>query len=438
MTAKGTIIAAIVALGLLGAACSDDGSSSGSASTSEAAPPTIPDRGNVDGALRIGYLLPTSGQSASVGPPMIKGIEMAVRDVNAAGGVNGEQVAIVGGDEGDDPSIAGVTVDRLLNTEKVDVMVGPASSTTALQVLGRITEAGVLACSPSNTALALEQFPDDGYYVRTAPSDRLQGVALAEVIAEGGYRTVALMSPNDDYGRGFADVLIDQLRANGIQVTISFAYDPNGTNFAPDVRRVLETDPEAIAVIGLPDTGGLVLRKLIDLGAGPDRLPTFVPDGLRVPSLYQRVDASRPESTAGIRGTAVASVPDAELGWVRGRVRGVRGRVTSHIRLLRLRLRGHPGPRRASDPIGRLGADPRRDRQRDPWRRRVPVIRRLQAPSRSRTQHRLRGGLWPARPHRHRRSESGHLRRVRLQPRRHQHHRAPDPGQPLTLLSSSD
>jgi branched-chain amino acid transport system substrate-binding protein len=240
---------------------------------------------------------------------MINGIEMALRDINAAGGVNGEDAELVGGDEGGDPSVAGVTVDRLLNTEKIDVLVGPASSTTALSVLGRTTAGGVLTCSPSNTALALEQFPDDGYYVRTAPSDRLQGVALAEVIAEGGYQTVALMSPNDDYGRGLADVLVDQLRLNGIRVTVSYAYDPNGTNFAPDVRQVLETDPESIAVIGLPDTAGQVLRKLIDLGAGPDRLPTFVTDGLRVANLYQQVDPTRPDSTAGIRGTAVATVP---------------------------------------------------------------------------------------------------------------------------------
>ena len=305
-----TVAALVVALGLFGAAaCSDDGSST-SSTTSEAPEPTIPDRGNVDGALRIGYLLPTSGQSATVGPPMIKGIEMAVRDINAAGGVNGEQVTLVGGDEGDDPSVAGVTLDRLLNAEKIDVLIGPASSTTALRVLGRTTSAGVLTCSPSNTALALEQFPDDGYYVRTAPSDRLQGVALAEVIAEGGYRTIALMSPNDDYGRGLADVLVDQLRVQGIRVTISYLYDPSGTNFAPDVRKVLETNPESIAVIGLPDTAGLILRKLIDLGAGPDRMPTFVTDGLRVTNLYQSVDPTRPDATAGIRGTSVATVPE--------------------------------------------------------------------------------------------------------------------------------
>ena len=56
---------------------------------------------------------------------MIKGIEMAVRDINAAGGVNGEALTLVGGDEGDDPSVAGVTVDRLLNSEKIDVLDRP-------------------------------------------------------------------------------------------------------------------------------------------------------------------------------------------------------------------------------------------------------------------------------------------------------------------------
>ena len=149
-----------------------------------------------------------------------------------------------------------------------------------------MTNAGVLTCSPSNTALALEQFPDDGYYVRTAPSDRLQGVALSEVIAEGGYRTIALMSPNDDYGRGMADVLVDQLKIQGIRVTINYLYDPNGTNFAPDVRKVLETNAKPIAVIGLPRHRKLILRKLVDPAPAPTACrrssPTFM-----VTNLYQ-------------------------------------------------------------------------------------------------------------------------------------------------------
>ena len=186
--------ASVVVASFLTSACSGDDTPASSPST-DVVVPTIPDRGNVDGVLKVGYLLPTSGNAANVGPPMISGIEMAIRDINAAGGVNGQPVSLVGGDEGSDASVTGVGADQLLNSEKVDVLIGPASSTTALSVLGRITGAGVLDCSPSSTALALEQFPDDGYYVRTAPSDRLQGVALAEVIAEGGYRTVALDEP---------------------------------------------------------------------------------------------------------------------------------------------------------------------------------------------------------------------------------------------------
>src|SRR4029077_7169431 len=96
MTVPRTVAVLIAAVVLLGAAaCSDDGSSA-SPTTSEATQPTIPDRGNVDGVLRIGYLLPTSGQSATVGPPMIKGIEMAVCHINAAGGVKEEKVTLDG------------------------------------------------------------------------------------------------------------------------------------------------------------------------------------------------------------------------------------------------------------------------------------------------------------------------------------------------------
>ena len=137
------------------------------------------------------------------------------------------------------------------------------------------------------------------------------------------------MSPNDDYGRGLSDVLVDQLRVNGIRVTINYAYDPNGTNFAPDVRRVLETDPEAIAVIGLPDTAGLVLRKLIDLGAGPDRLPTFVTDGLRVPNLYQQVDSTRPDVDRGHPRHRSRDGADDVREHVRRRVRRLRSGLTA-------------------------------------------------------------------------------------------------------------
>ncbi len=88
--------ASLVVAALLASACSGDDSPAAPPST-DLVVPTIPDRGNVDGVLKIGYLLPTSGDAANVGPPMISGIEMAIRDINAAGGVNGQPVSLVGG-----------------------------------------------------------------------------------------------------------------------------------------------------------------------------------------------------------------------------------------------------------------------------------------------------------------------------------------------------
>ena len=101
-------------------------------------------------------------------------------------------------------------------------------------------------------------------------------------------------------------------------------------------------------MIGLPDTGGLVLRKLIDLGAGPDRLPTFVTDGLRVPNLYQSVDPTatrrRPRASAArpwrrCPGVDQPTFADEFAAFAPG--------SPDDVRALRVRLRVDPRPRRA-------------------------------------------------------------------------------------------
>ena len=299
----------MVAVGLFGAAaCSDDGIFR--VPHDERSPiADDPRPGNVDGVLRIGYLLPTSGQSATVGPPMIKGIEMAVRDINAAGGVNGEQVTLVGGDEGDDPSVAGVTLDNLLNVEKIDVLIGPASSTTALRVLGRRHQCG------RAHVLTLEHRPR----ARAVPRRRVLRAHRTIRPAAGrralrGHRRRWLSHDRADeperrlrqrHGRRARRSAEDPGHPGDDQLAVRPERHQLRSRRAQGPR----DRPESIAVIGLPDTAGLILRKLVDLGAGPDRLPTFVTDGLRVPNLYQSVDPTRPEVTAGIRGTSVATVP---------------------------------------------------------------------------------------------------------------------------------
>ena len=98
--------------------------------------------------LKIGSLLPETGSLAFLGPPEFAGVEFAIDEINAAGGVLGAPVEYSQGDSGDTSTdIASVTSDRLLG-ENVDAIIGAASSSVTLTVIDKITAAGVVHVQP--------------------------------------------------------------------------------------------------------------------------------------------------------------------------------------------------------------------------------------------------------------------------------------------------
>ena len=90
------------------------------------------DRGNRDGALVIGTLVPETGKLSELAESLRVPVEIAVTEVNAAGGVNAQPVTLVTGDEGEDPATAKASLEALLTTNRVDAVIGPASSVTAV------------------------------------------------------------------------------------------------------------------------------------------------------------------------------------------------------------------------------------------------------------------------------------------------------------------
>ncbi len=183
-------------------ACGEDepDSSDNAASTeSESAAPTG------DGTLTIGSLLPQTGDLAFLGPPEFAGVDLAIKDINAAGGVLGKDVVGVKADSGDGtPDIAGAEVDKLLS-DNSDVIVGAAASGVSVSVIDKITGAGVVQFSPANTAAGFDTYDDNGLYFRTAPSDILQGEILANLVVEDGGENVAIMGRQDFYGEGLSE-----------------------------------------------------------------------------------------------------------------------------------------------------------------------------------------------------------------------------------------
>ncbi|MCU1693178.1 MAG: putative extracellular ligand-binding protein [Frankiales bacterium] len=274
-------LAAVATLAL--GACGDDSTDTASPSTSggasaSAAPSVAKNVG--DGVLTVGSLLPQTGNLAFLGPPEFAGVELAVKEINAAGGVLGKPVKYEAGDSGDaQQDVANPTVDRLL-AAKADVIVGAASSGVSFTVIDKIAAAGVVEISPANTSPKFTDYDDKGQYFRTAPSDVLQGRVLGETISADGFSNVGIIALQDPYGEGLSKNVGDTVKAQGGQLAPSAPvfYDPAGSNFDAQVGQLKAAKPDAIVLIGFEESSK-VIQAMVAQGIGPQTVPLYLVDG---------------------------------------------------------------------------------------------------------------------------------------------------------------
>jgi len=231
-----------------------------------------------DGTLKIGTLLPQTGSLAFLGPPEFAGVDLAIKDINDAGGVNGKQVEVTNSDSGDTSTdTASQSVDRLLSND-VDAIVGAASSSVSLSVIDKITGAGVVQISPANTSDELTNYADKNLYFRTAPPDVLQGRVLGDLILADGNSTVGILALQDSYGTGLAKQARTAIEGGGGQIVEEVVYDPKAASFATEVGKIKAADPEAIAVIAFDETTKII-PELVKQGIGPNTKKIYFVDG---------------------------------------------------------------------------------------------------------------------------------------------------------------
>jgi branched-chain amino acid transport system substrate-binding protein len=261
--------------------------------------------------LVIGSLAPETGEFAPVLESLREPVKMAIREINAAGGVGrGRTARLVTADEGiESQSVVGAT-ERLIDTEHAHAIMGPSTSTSALAILDTVKDSA-LVCSGSNTSAQLTTAGPErsgGLYFRTSPPDRLQGPALAELVLSDGHSNIGLVSPTDSSSKPFASSVARALEEGGAEVTHA-SFDPSSETPAVAVQRVLRKKPDAIVVTAREVAGPQVIKALIDHGSGPSALPVYANDGLFDPGFPKQVDAANPGVVAGLRGTAPAADP---------------------------------------------------------------------------------------------------------------------------------
>jgi ABC-type branched-subunit amino acid transport system substrate-binding protein len=293
---------AVVAAGSLAlAACggSSSKSSSTGASSSASAGANAP-KNKANGQLTLGTLLPQTGSLASLGPPEIDAVKLAISDINAAGGVLGKPVTQVDSDSGDtSTNIASQSVDRLLS-QNVDAIIGAASSGVSKTVIDKITGAGVVQLSAANTSPDFSNYPDRGLYFRTAPSDVLQGRVLGNLVVEDGNQNVGILALQDAYGTGLADNVQKAVEGGNGKVVQKVIYDPKAAEYSAEVGKIKAAGPDAIVLIGFEESGKIV-QELVKQGIGPQQgKKLYLVDGNVGQASLQQLPAG---TLNGVKGT---------------------------------------------------------------------------------------------------------------------------------------
>jgi ABC-type branched-subunit amino acid transport system substrate-binding protein len=260
-----------------------------------------------DGTLTIGSLLPQTGSLAFLGPPEFAGVDLAINDINAAGGVLGKDVVGVKADSGDtDSGIAPAETDKLLKA-KSDVIVGAASSGVSKTVIDKILSAGVVEYSPANTSTDFDtgDYSKPDLYFRTAPSDILQGAVLANLLIEDGKQNVAILARQDAYGETLAKEISKNLEAAGSTVAANVLYSEKTGPGDSQITEIADAKADAIVLVAFEETT-TIIPKLIQAGAGPQEVSTYFVDG----------------NTANYGEGDAATLPDGTLKGTKGTIPG--------------------------------------------------------------------------------------------------------------------
>ena len=278
-------LALIAILALVAAACggSDGGSDDAvvEVETTEApatteAPTTTVAAGD---PLVLASLMPLSGDLASLGPGIALGAQVAVDQVNALGGVNGQDIVFIEGDSGCNADVALTGLQDVIAQGAQGVM-GAACSSATLALLSSVIEANVALVSPSSTSPQLTTVEKGGMFSRTAPSDAFQGVVLAAELVKDGIETISIISRADSYGRGLANATLEAFEASGGKVANVVYHAADATEFSAEVTAVGNGNPDAIVAILFPDTTGCpIVQGAFEQGLTD--IPWYFTDGVK-------------------------------------------------------------------------------------------------------------------------------------------------------------
>ncbi|WP_118138501.1 ABC transporter substrate-binding protein [Oceanicella sp. SM1341] len=251
--------------------------------------------------VTVGLVLELTGPAGQYGQAGAKSVEMAFRDLNEAGGVNGCTILA---DTRDSQSQGNVAVDQatqLVNIKKVPVIIGGIISSVSLPILTSVTApAGVVQVSPASSSPTLtelaRQGKTNGLFFRTITSDALQGTAAAKYAMDQGLTKLAIINVNNDFGVNMAKEFAATYEALGGTITSVTPYNEKQASYTAEASAAMAGEPEALYLISYPVDGATIARAWISQG-GPQTF--LLNDGMNSTDFIEAVGAKYLENAYG-------------------------------------------------------------------------------------------------------------------------------------------
>lgn len=251
--------------------------------------------------IKVGVMLPLSGELGPIGIKMLNGAILAAKVANNTGGIGGRPIKIVAEDTLALPDRAIEAAKKLVEVEGVKVIVGPATSAEVLAMAKYVNDRQVVIISTSGTAAKISELGND-YVFRVVPSDVLQTAAIADLIKAKGYKRVVTFVVANDYGIGLEEGLKKIVRD---MVVGSIRYDPQKGDFRSELEQAKAWNPDAVFYALWVESGKIVFKQAMDLGL--DNIPSLGGEGMHDVSFFADAKAAEYMAKTTLTGTKPTS-----------------------------------------------------------------------------------------------------------------------------------
>ena len=215
--------------------------------------------------IRIGSVLSVTGPAAFLGDPELKTLQLYVEDINKKGGVLGRPLELVHYDDGSDAAKANSFGKRLIEDDKVDILIGGTTTGSTMSIVPLVEKAGIPFISLAGAVVVIE--PVKKWVFKTPHTDRMAAEKVFEDMKKRGISKIALLSETSGFGASGKKETEGAAARYGITLVANETFGPKDTDVGPQLTKIKNTpEVQAVFVFGLGQGPAIVTKNYQQLG----------------------------------------------------------------------------------------------------------------------------------------------------------------------------